>query len=327
MRAAWYACNGEPREVLVVGDLPMPMAGPGEVLVRVVTSGVNPSDVKAVRGRPLGAGAVVPHSDGAGVIEAVGPGVDTRRLGERVWMWNGQWKRAMGTAAEYVALPQAQAVPLPPNTDFAAGACLGIPAMTAFHAVSALGDLSGRSVLVIGAASAVGDYAAQLAVLAGARVIGTVGSDEKAEHARGAGVDATIDYKREEVAGKVKALTDGRGVDAIIDMDFSSTARLLAAGILAPHGQLIGYGSNEYIDVPVPFRTLLFGSACLRFFLVYDLLSHERDAAVSGISQLLQAGRLRHTIASRWHLEDIAAAHEAVEQGKAIGNVVVDLTG
>lgn len=325
MRAAWYTANGEPRERLMVGELPTPEPAAGEVRVRVATSGVNPSDVKALRGRPLGADLVVPHSDGAGVIDAVGAGVDARRVGERVWTWNGQWKRAFGTAAQWIALPSAQAVALPDGVDFAAGACLGIPALTALHAVRLLGDLPGRTVLVIGAASAVGDYAAQMARLGGARVIGTVGSEARAAHARAIGVDATIDYKHEPVAERVKALTDGRGVDAIIDMDFSTTAKLLGEGVLAAHGTLVGYGSNAYGETPIPFRALLFASISLRFFIVYELLPDERRAAIDGLTELLRAGKLRHTIAQRFGLGDIAAAHEAVDQGQAIGNVVLEL--
>lgn len=325
MHAVWYTRNGAAREVLVAGELPTPEAGPGEVRVRLATSGVNPSDVKSRAGRPLGSELVVPHSDGAGVIDSVGAGVPPGRSGERVWVWNGQWQRPRGTAAEYIVLPAAQAVPLPESVDFAAGACLGIPAMTAFHAVRALGGVAGKTVLVIGASSAVGHYAAQLAVLEGARVIGTVGSEAKAEHARRAGVDATIRYKDEPVAERAKALTGGRGVDAIVDMDFSGTAPLLAQGVLAPHGRLVSYGSNAYVDTPIPFRALLFGSIDLRFFLVYDLAPADRQAAIDGLTALLAAGRLVHTIGRRFALHEMPAAHEAVEGGALIGNVVVDL--
>lgn len=192
---------------------------------------MNPSDVKARQGRPLGAERIVPHSDGAGTIDSVGSGVAARRVGERVWVWNGQWKRPMGTAAEFIVLPVDQAVPLPDTVDDEAAACLGIPAMTAFNAVRLLGDMNGKTILVIGASSAVGHYAAQLAVVGGARVLGTTGSADKARHALRAGVDATIDYKRESVAQRVKDLTGGQGVDAIVDMDFSSTAQLLSDGI------------------------------------------------------------------------------------------------
>lgn len=325
MRSAWYSKNGAAREVLVVGELPTPMPAPGEVRVKLATSGVNPSDVKSRLGRPLGTERIVPHSDGAGVIDMVGDGVSSGRIGERVWIWNGQWQRPMGTAAEYIALPEAQAVRLPVTTDFAAAACLGIPAMTACQAIHLLGDISGKTVLVIGASSAVGHYAAQLAVIGGAEVIGTVGSAEKAKHALDAGVKTTINYKTEPVAQRVKELTAGRGVDAIVDMDFSSTIQLLPDGALAPHGTLVGYGSNAYGDTPLPFRTLLFNSISLRFFLVYDLSPVDRQMAIENLTGLLANRRLSHTIGARFALDDIAGAHEAVEGGKVVGNVVLDL--
>jgi NADPH:quinone reductase len=326
MRAAWYSTNGEARDVLTIGELPTPVPAHGDVRVRIVTSGVNPSDVKSRRGRPLDNEYIVPHSDGAGIIDAVGEGVPASRIGERVWIWNGQWQRPMGTAAEYIVVPQAQAVKLPDTTDFAAGACLGIPAMTAFQAVHLLGDIAGKTVLVIGASSAVGHYAAQMAAIAGAKVIGTVGSLAKVKHAREAGVAATIDYKSEPVAQRIKELTSGHGVDAIVDMDFSSTIKLLADGAMAPHGTLACYGSNAYTDIPVPFRTLLFNSFSLRFFLVYDLSPADRRAALDGLTGLLEGGRLQHAIGACYQLDAIAQAHEAVEGGKLIGNVVIDLS-
>ena len=326
MRATWYSKNGAARDVLVVGELATPTPAAGEVRVRLATSGVNPSDVKARSARPLGSERIVPHSDGAGVIDAVGDGVPARRVGERVWIWNGQWQRPMGTAAEFIVLPEAQAVRLPDSTDFAAAACLGIPAMTAFHAIGLLGDIAGRSVLVIGASSAVGHYAAQLAVIAGAKVIGTVGSADKAKHALAAGVEATINYKTEAVAERIKQLTAGCGVDAIVDMDFSTTVQLLASGGLAAHGTLVSYGSNAYGDIAIPFRALLWNSYSLRFFLVYDLAPQDRRAAIDGLNQLLTGGQLSHTIAARFGFDEVAAAHEAVEAGRLIGNVVVEVT-
>lgn len=325
MRAAWYAKNGEAQEVLVIGELPTPMPAPGEVRVKLATSGVNPSDVKSRRGRALDAERIVPHSDGAGLIDMVGDGVSPGRIGERVWIWNGQWQRPMGTAAEYIALPEAQAVTLPATSDFAAAACLGIPAMTACQALRLLGDINGKTVLVIGASSAVGHYVAQLAAIGGANVIGTVGSAEKARHALDAGVKSTINYKSEPVAQRVKELTAGRGADAIVDMDFSTTIRLLSEGVLAPHGTLVCYGSNAYGDIPVPFRTLLFGSISLRFFLVYDLIPADRQIVIERLTGLLANQRLLHTIGARFALDDIAAAHEAVEGGKIVGNVILDL--
>ena len=325
MRAAWYSKNGEARDVLIVGDMPDPTPGPGEVRIRMVTSGVNPSDVKSRRTRPITDERIVPHSDGAGVIDQVGAGVPASRIGERVWTWNAQWQRPMGTASEFVVLPSAQAAHLPDAIDFTAGACLGIPALTAIQAVRLSGDVAGKKVLVIAASSAVGHYVSQLLSLAGAHVIGTVGSPEKANHAQAAGVSDVIFYKTEPVAERLKALTNGKGVDVIIDMDFSSTSALLTAGGLAPHGRVVCYGSNVATDVPINFRSMLWNSFELKFFLVYDLQAADRAAALKQLGDLLQLNRLQHRISRTFALADIAQAHEAVEAGQDIGNIVVTL--
>jgi NADPH2:quinone reductase len=327
MKAAWYSQNGPAHEVLVVGELPMPAPQSGEVLVELHTSGVNPSDVKSRAGRPVESGIVVPHSDGAGIIVDVGAGVPAERVGERVWIWNGQWKRPMGTAAEYIAVPQGQAVPLPSDLGFDAAACLGIPALTALHAVHCAGDLQGRCVLVTGAGSAVGHYVTQLARARGARVLGTAGSPARRDHAVAAGAAHVIDYKREALAERVKELTAGSGADVIIDLDFSSMARLLREGVLKPHGRYVGYGSNQRGEVPVDIRTLLWSSLELRFFLVYDLLPQERQAAIAELGALLEAGSLVHAVGAVFPLSDIVAAHQAVETGDRVGNVVVRTRG
>lgn len=299
MKAAWYERNGAALDVLIVGELPKPQPGPGEVLVRVHVSGVNPSDVKGRRGQSLPGPKVVPHSDGAGIIEEVGEGVLEKRIGERVWLWNGQWKRAFGTAAEYIALPARQAVNLPEGVDFAVGACLGIPGLTAMHAINLLDRTKDKTVLLIGAASAVGYYATRIATARGARVIGTA-SAEKAGHARSAGAAEIIDYKNEDVAARVLEMTDGNGADAVVDIDFSTTAGLLSAGILAPRGEYVCYGSNVSGENVVPFGDLLFRSLTLQFFLVYDLREDERATAVTALDTMLGPGQL-------------------------VGNVVVDL--
>lgn len=324
MKAAWYQKNGSAREVLVVGEMPTPEPGPGEVRVRLHVSGANPSDVKSRRGRPLAFPRIVPHSDGAGIIDAVGRGVGTGRVGERVWVWNGQWKRAGGTAAEYVVLPEAQVVTLDDNTDFDAGACMGIPGLTAVQAVRLTGSCVGKTILVTGAAAAVGHYVTQIATLRGARVIGTT-SAARADHARAAGAAEVIDYKAEDVAARVKELTGGRGADAIIDMDFSSTAKLLPEGVLAPHGKLVCYGSNVAADVPLNFPAMLWSSLTVQMFLVYELTLADRAATIGDLQGLLHEGRLKHTIGARYPLDAIAEAHEAIEGGKVIGNVVVDV--
>ncbi len=328
MKAAWYSRNGEAQDVMQVGDLPTPSLKPGEVLVRLATSGVNPSDVKSRRARPLSDPLIVPHSDGAGVIEAVGQGVPDSRVGERVWVWNGQWQRPMGTCAQFIALPAAQAVALPEGTDFSAGACMGIPGLTAVQAVILAerlgGDLRGQNVLVTGASSAVGHYITQMVTQAGGRVIGTVGSEAKAAHAQAAGMQDAVFYKTESVPHRVKALTQGRGADVIIDMDFSTTAGWASEGALAPHGQVVCYGSNA-LEVPLPFRPWLFQSMGVKFFLVYDLTPADRQTAVARLSGMLAAGQLQHSIGASFTLDQVAQAHRTVEAGQTVGNVVIEL--
>src|SRR5262245_29596932 len=173
MRAAYYEANGRARDVLRVGDVETPRPGRGEVRVKLATSGVNPSDVKSRAGltRKIAFPRVIPHSDGAGEIEAVGDGVPGARVGERVWVWNGQWRRAFGTAAAQIVLPAEQAVPLPGKTSMEAGACLGIPAYTGWQAVEVAGLKNGATVLIAAGAGAVGHYAIQFAKKRGATVI------------------------------------------------------------------------------------------------------------------------------------------------------------
>jgi NADPH:quinone reductase len=326
MRAAFYTKQGPARDVLKIGERPTPEPGPGEVRGRLRTSGVNPSDWKSRRGgsgRGLAAPLVIPHSDGAGDIDAVGAGVPESRIGERVWIWNGQWKRAFGTAAQYIALPSAQAVPLPQNTDYAAGACLGIPALTALQAVRLAQPERGNVVLISGGAGAVGHYAVQLAKERGARVLATVSGDAKGAHAREGGADAVINYRSEDVGARVKALTDGRGVDAVIEVDLTANAKLLPA-VLRPHGVAVVYGTGS-AEASIPASWLMVNSATLRMFLIYDLSAADRAAVLNELGTLLAQGRLVHAVGQRFPLDAIAEAHEAVERGAVIGNVVLDI--
>ncbi len=324
MKAGWYERNGAARDVIVVDDMETPEPGPGEVRVKIATSGVNPSDVKSRKGRPMVGTRIIPHSDGAGVIDAVGKGADHGRVGERVWLWNAQWKRAYGTAAEYCVLPGEQAVKLPSRVDFAAGACMGIPALTALQAVRLLGPVAGKTILVTGAGSSVGHYATQIAKARGARVIGTA-SETKADHARAAGADFVVDYRKKDVAKVVKELTRDHGVDGVIDMDLSTGAKLIADAVMVPHSTYVCYGSNVAADVAVSFPAMLWNSYALKVFVVYELKSEDRKSAIAELTQLLESNVLRHAIGPRFPLRDLAAAHEAVEGGKAIGNVVVDV--
>lgn len=328
MRAAFYERTGPAREVLQLADLPLPEPGPGEVQVRLSTSGVNPSDVKSragLRSTVLPFPRIVPHSDGAGVIERVGDGVPAARIGERVWVWNAAWKRPDGTAAQYVVLPSVQAVTLPPGVAFDVGACLGIPALTALHAVRMDGGVGGKSVLVTGGGGAVGNYAVQMAKLAGARrVFATASSDAKAMLALQAGADQVIDYRHEDVAAHVLGLTGNEGVDRVIEVDFAANVNASLAA-LRPEGDIVVYGSSKP-EIPVPFFPTILRNARLRFFIVYNLAPADRAAAIEQLTAWLREGRLQHVVAARLPLEAIADAHELVETGRAAGNVVLEVS-
>ena len=326
MRAACYERNGPARDVLHLAEVETPQPARNEVRVRLHISGVNPSDVKNRAGltRKIAFARVIPHSDGAGEIEAVGDGVPASRVGERVWVWNGQWRRPFGTAAEFIVLPAEQAVALPANVGIDAGACLGIPAYTAYHAVVLAGVKESSTVLVAGGAGAVGHYAIQFAKKRKATVITTVSSPEKAAIARQAGADHVIDYRRENVGARIKAITANRGVAAVIELDLAANAKLLP-DVLAPKALVAIYGSSAP-ELMIPFQFLLQNSIELRFFLVYELSKDERERATRDITEMLGRGELLHNVAQTFALGDIAAAHEAVESGKATGNIVVRVT-
>jgi NADPH:quinone reductase len=311
MRAAYY-------------ELDTPQPGPGEVRVKLATSGVNPSDVKSRQGltRKIAYTRVIPQSDGAGVIDQVGDGVPRSRIGGRVWVWNGQWKRPFGTAAEYIALPAAQTVELPDNVSFEAGACFGIPAMTAHHALVLASANKDTTLLVSGGAGSVSQYVIQFAKMRGATVLTTVSSGEKAAIAREAGADHTIDYKTENIGDRVIQITDKRGVDAVIELDFAANAKLIP-GVLRPKGSVVVYGTAPEATIPAAF--CLTNTIRLQFFLVYELDAAERERTVAAINTALAQGKLVSRIAKpTYPLADIVAAHQAVERG-AIGNVIVTM--
>jgi NADPH2:quinone reductase len=322
MQAVYYEKNGAARDVLRIGEVETPTAGPGEVRVKLAASGVNPSDVKARQGttRKIAWPRLIPHSDGAGVIDQVGDGVVQSRLGERVWVWNGQWKRAYGTAAQYIAMPAAQAVRLPDDVSFEAGACLGIPAMTAAHAVTLAGAAKDTTLFISGGAGSVSQYAIQFAKMAGAKVITTISSAEKAKAAREAGADHCIDYKREDVGARVMEITGKRGADAVLELDLAANAKLIPA-VLRSKGRVIVYGTGGDAMLPAPF--CLTQSIVVEFFLVYELDRAARERAVGAIDAALAHGALLNRVSQpTFPLADTAAAHEAVERG-TIGNVIV----
>lgn len=315
----------------------MPDGAPGrpksrEVRIRLETSGINPADVKRRAGwggmqmeHPL----VVPHADGAGVVTATGREVDNDWKGRRVWVRNaqggyGEAGRAFGTAAREINLPVDQVFELPEALGFAEGACLGIPALTAYEAVFADGPVDGQTVLVTGAAGAVGHFAAQFAMAGGARVIGTVSSPEKAAHVRSIGVHDIVLRHQEDVAQKVLDLTRGAGVDRIVEVDFGANLDITSA-VLKRHSVVAAYSSTGVPEPVLPYYTFAFRGAALRFVQGFLLVPETVSAAVQLIDSLAQSGKLHVAIAARFPLDQIAAAHELVESGTAIGNVVVDI--
>jgi NADPH2:quinone reductase len=327
MLAAFYDRVGPARDVLSVAEIETPKVRPGEVRVRLVTSGVNPSDVKTrggVRSRELPFPRIVPHSDGAGVIDQVGDGVPSSRIGQRVWVWNAAWARPFGTAAEFVVLPAEQAVPLPAALGFDEGACLGIPALTAYHAVHSNGGVAGKSVLVAGGAGAVGHYAVQFAKLAGAKLVAaTVSNDAKAALARTAGADVTINYRTDDVGQRCAELTAGTGVDRVIELDLAANVKSDLAAV-RQDGEITVYGSGAP-EIPVPFFASALKNVRYQFFIVYKLSTADRAKDVAGLSALLDRGQLQHNIAARLPLASAAEAHELVESGRAVGNVVLEI--
>lgn len=325
MRAAWYETNGPAAEVLRVGEMPVPEPGPGEVRVRVVASGLNPTDVKSRAGsRPMGFPRVVPHQDGAGVIDAVGPGVPAARVGERVWMFIVQFQRPWGTAAEFTVVPAKLAVTLPRATGFAEGACLGIPAVTAHRCLFADGPVAGQTVLVTGGAGAVGHYAVQLAKWGGARVIATVSSPEKAARAAAAGADHTVNYRTGDPAAEILALTGGAGVDRIVDVDFGGNLAT-SLKVVKVNGTIAAYASMGDAEPKLPFYALMTRNVTVRPVLIYTMPERAKDEAAADVVRLVEAGRLQHQIGARFPLARIVEAHEAQESGQVIGNIVVDV--
>ena len=325
MIAARYDRTGPAAEVLSVEEIERPEPAAGEVLVRVTVSGVNPTDFKTRSGAT---GDVtfpfhVPNQDGAGVIEAVGDGVDPARVGERVWLFFAAWQRQWGTAAQYTVVPAGQAVPLPDGASDDLGASLGIPAMTAHRCLFADGPIAGRSVLVAGGAGAVGRAAIELARHAGAaRVVATVSGEEKARLATEAGAHATVNYRDADAADQLRAAAPD-GVDRIVELALTQNMELdLAAA--APHAVISSYANEGAQEAPVPVRRLMVPNIALRFVLVYTMPPEAIAAAVDGVGAAVRDGALTTLPLHRFGLERIADAHDAVEAG-AVGKVVVDV--
>jgi NADPH2:quinone reductase len=320
MRAAVYRQTGPAAEVLSVEEVPRPEPGPGEVLVRVRASGINPTDYKARSGavpRPID-DFQIPHQDGAGVIETVGAGVDPARVGERVWVWFAAAGRRWGTAAEWTVVPERQAARLPDGVSFELGASLGVPAMTAHYCLFSDGPVGGRTVLVAGGAGAVGHFAVELAERARARVVATVSSAEKAALAEKAGADLVVNYRSPEAAQQVRAFGS---VDRVIEVALGTNLELDLAVIRRPGAVIVTYAA-EAGDPALPVRACMTAGVLLRFVLLYGVPAEALDQAAADITAALAAGDLTALPVHKFPLSDIAAAHEAAERGMT-GKVVV----
>lgn len=321
MRAIGYKSFGAASDVLETVELPDPVAGHGEVVVDLVYSGVNPSDVKSRAGRKGGPSVpehdfVIPHSDGAGVISAVGEGVDPSRLGERVWIWNGQWKRAYGTMAQKIALPSAQAVYLPDHISFEQGAALGIPGLTAAHCVMGGGDLAGKSVLVCGGAGAVGHIAVQLAKWADAHVVATA-SEKNRDKVKAAGADHVLEYMSPSLSNDILSRYP-QGIDRAVELEFGVNVDLLAE-VMRPMGTIAAYGSALDLTPTLPFFQYLFKALTIDITLVYLLDIEARQAAIDVLHQASQEGALTIAIDKIYEFEDCAQAHEDIQNGGRTG--------
>ena len=323
MKAVWYEELGPARAVLAYGEMESPDPGPGEVRVQLHASGVNPADVKR---RGLGTygmehPSIIPNSDGAGVIDALGDGVTGLEAGQRVWLFNGQRQgRAFGTAAEYITLDAWLVSPLPDELSFNEGACLGIPCMTGHHNVFSDGPVTGQTVLVTGGAGAVGHYAVQWARWGGATVIATVSSDAKAEHAVAGGAHHTVNYRDDDAAQQILDQTDGKGVDRVVEVDLAANLDLTSR-VLATGGTISVYATTG--DPKNLMLRMALRNARLRFMVLHSVPRAAIDHARADITTWLAAGNGLHAVARIFPLDQCIEAHEFVESGDKLGTVVV----
>jgi len=325
MKAVWYEENGPADKVLIYGEMPVPVPAAGEVLVRLHASGVNPSDVKARAGsRPMAFDRVVPHSDGAGIVEAVGEGADPAMAGRRVYLRNGQWRRAGGTAAQYIALDAGCVHDLPDGVSFETGAALGIPALTAAYAVLKDGPVEGETILIQGGGGTVARLAIQIAVECGAQVIATTGKPDSSDHITAAGAAAVLDYRDPDLAASVAAACGGRPVARLIDAEIGTN---IAANIdiLAEKGVMVGYGSALNPVAELPFLKMMFKNITLSSILVYLLERDEAAAYAAIIGDMLARGALDVPVGHVVPFAEAARAHELVEGGGRNGAVILSI--
>ncbi|NCF17407.1 MAG: zinc-binding dehydrogenase [Haliea sp.] len=327
MKAAWFESFGSAADTLVLGEQPKPEPGPGEVLVKLATTGVNPSDVKKRAGafpNLLDDGLVIPHSDGAGIVEAVGGGVDKNRIGERVFVYQAQYGRRFGTAAEYVALDQERAARLPDGVSFEVGACIGIPILTAHRCVFADGPVEGQTLLVTGGAGRVGYYAIQWASRAGATVIATASNHDDEASCRAMGADHVVNHRQENWGDAVLHCTGGEKVQRVVEVEFGANLPEVLKCI-ATGGTIATYSSTVVKEPQLPFLQMMFMDLTLRMVIVYAMPEEAKARAIADTCQALEQGGLQHRIAHSLPFEQIARSHELIEQGGFGGCVVVNI--
>lgn len=321
VRAAMYRTTGPARDVLELVELDVPDPRAGEVRVAISASGVNPTDWKARAGLTGRApdDFQVPHHDGAGRVDAIGPGVTGLAVGQRVWLYLAAADNLYGTAAEFAVVPAHKVVPLSDNASDELGACLGVPALTAAYCLGGdPGAVRGRTVLVAGGAGAVGHFAIELAKHAGARVVTTVSSEEKGELARAAGADLVLNYREENVAERILA-TVGH-VDRIVEVALGANIDIDAA-VLAPHATIAVY-AGESEQPRIPILPLAVANASIQFALMYRVSPHDFKRLLTWVDAAIEADALSALPVSDYELNDVVAAQVAVEKG-AVGKVLV----
>lgn len=323
MRAVWYEEKGLPADVLTFGEMPDPQPGPGEVRVRVMVSGVNPTDSKRrSNGRELALHPrIVPHQDGAGIIDQVGPGVDAARIGKRVWIFAAQARRPFGTAAEYTCIPSDYAIDLPAAARLEDGACIGVPAVTAHRSLFADGDLNGKIVLVTGATGRVGRYAVQLAKWAGAKVIATGSTAEKRDLAVALGADHAIGTGN--LLEEAKAVAP-KGIDHAVDVAFGTNIDAVTE-LMRPNGTIATYASDAVARPSLPFHLLMYKNINIRMVAIFDMPEDAKRQAFADINRCLAEGRLKHHIDSLYTLDQTVQAHEALEAGTVQGSLLIEV--
>lgn len=327
MKAVWFNSFGKAFDVMEYGELENPSPGSNEVLVRLYASGVNPSDVKKRAGANkalLDNGFIIPNSDGSGIIEDVGESVDKNRIGERVWIYNGQYGRRFGTSAKYIAINEKQCARLPDNTSFEVGACLAIPVMTAHRCVLSDGDVKGHIILVTGGAGRVGFYAIQWAKINGAIVIATAGSKESKLECIKAGADLVVNHPNEKSMADILRFTNNRKVDRVVEGDFGLNLTFIL-DVIKTGGIITTYSSMTVKEPKIPFIRMMFMNLTIRLILVYELHQDQKDQAVRDIYKSLEKNKLIHRIDRIFPLDQSADAQEYIESGDPYGCVILNI--